>query len=553
MKTAPYCFAIVLTLALTVAAQDTAPPEADRHLVVVCEVSGMIDRGISVVVQRAVDEARELEADAIAFVVDTPGGLVDAAIDISKSILEAPCPTIAYIEGMGAISAGALISYACDHIVMTRDTNMGAATPVLATPQGMAETNEKTVSFMRAKMRALAEAKGHNPAIAEAMVDKDIELRMVTNPDGSTTVYSVDHGAGDGELETVPPNRSDDAMKDAIDTLLPEGVPNPLDREFELPVQDGELDQDDEETAAGREPGTGVFRDGSELILARGKLLTVTPSEALRYGIIEFTADSLDEALITLSYEDAEKHRIEPNWAEAVFRFITSPTISGLLLMLGLGGLYLEVRTPGFGIPGIIGITSLFLLFGAHYILGLAEWGDILLIVIGVGLILVEIFVLPGFGIAGVGGMICVLVGLYLSMTNFTIPQYTWEYERLADVAWSFTVALVLTILMAVFTWKFLPRFSLFDSAFVLGQSQQVDAGFVVQTIQDESNVGLEGVAASLLRPAGKGRFGTRTLQVVSRGQYIVEGTPIRIIRVEGNRYVVDPVEAAQQADEENA
>ena len=159
--------------------------EPTSHIVTV-RLDGMVDDGMSVLAARAIREAAN--ADAIVFIVDTPGGLVDAAINISDLIVKAPCKTIAYIDGMGAISAGALISYACDEIVMSPSTNMGAAQPVTFGSSGTEPLGEKETSFVRAKFAALAEMKGRNPDIAMAMVDKDIELRAYQKQDGTVEI-----------------------------------------------------------------------------------------------------------------------------------------------------------------------------------------------------------------------------------------------------------------------------------------------------------------------------------------------------------------------------
>ena len=193
---------------------------AGEGFVVVCPVSDLIDDGIAVVVERAVHEARE--ADALVLEVDTPGGLIDAAKDISISIGKARCQTIAYIKGMGAISAGAMISYACDDMIMEPGTNIGAATPVVVGPQGMQPTGEKEVSYMRGKMRALAERNKHNPGIAEAMVDKDIELRSFLDPQGDWQIFAVYP-----EADVTPPAGPEtpepaEVIRRALEALPPE-------------------------------------------------------------------------------------------------------------------------------------------------------------------------------------------------------------------------------------------------------------------------------------------------------------------------------------------
>jgi len=214
--------------------------------------------------------------------------------------------------------------------------------------------------------------------------------------------------------------------------------------------------------------------------------------------------------------------------------------VSGLLLMFGIGGLYLEMKTPGFGLAGIVGFTCLALFFGAHLVLGVAEWLDVLLVVAGIVLILIEIFVLPGFGIVGTAGILCLLLGLYMTLTGVVVPQYSWDYERLKNAAVSLTIATTSFTLLAYVAWKLFPHTPLYGR-FVQIHVQQPDKGYVVQTAaQQAAAVGLEGVAASMLRPAGRGRFGEVSYQVVSRGEYIPPGTPIMIVQVDGNRYVVE-------------
>ena len=177
----------------------------EEDFVVVCPIDGDILDGIAVVVKRAVTEEAQ-GAKAILFIIDTYGGRVDSAIDIANTILEAPAPTIAFITGRGAISAGALISYACDYIVMAPGANIGASTPIVPGMEMTEEMNEKSMSFLRAKYRALGEENGHNPLIGEAMVDPSIELYAVDEPDGTFRIYKVEKGqVVESSLSGAPP------------------------------------------------------------------------------------------------------------------------------------------------------------------------------------------------------------------------------------------------------------------------------------------------------------------------------------------------------------
>lgn len=504
-------------------------------VIIVCPITGAIEPGVQVLVDRAIQEARDLNAKLIILRVDTPGGRVDSAVEIAKAIGEAPCRTLAYIEGMGAISAGALISFACDDLIMTADTNIGAATPVFATSSGMETASEKSISFMRAKMRALAEAKGHNADIAQAMVDKDIELRGYEDEMGNYVVYATNAGLSVSDS----PDSSDalDPIQEIIDSVT-EDLP------FNFTVKPKDEPDSAEEPA--EEPdivtvGDARYVEGSELVLAKGKLLTLTPKEAIRYGVIDRTVDSYDEAVTHYMMGGGTYHIIEPNWAEKTFRFLTSPTIAGLLLMLGMGGLYLEVRTPGFGFPGIIGVVCLCLFFGSHYVLGMADTIDILLVIAGVILILVEIFVIPGFGIAGVSGTIMLLLGLYLSLVNFTVPEYSWDFDRLNDVAYSFAVFVVSATAFIIATWKLMPMMP-FYGAMVLSDTMVISDGYIGQDLDEAAElIGQRGRSTSPLRPTGKGEFAGKRYDIVSRGDFIERDVAIRIVETSGNRYVVVP------------
>jgi len=527
-----FLFILRLATGIAVPAQESEPPTGD--VVVVCPVTGVIERGIAVIVKRALDEAHAMGAKAVLFEIDTPGGRVDSAVEISTAINNARMPTIAYVEGMGGISAGALISFACDRIVMEPGSAIGAATPVIATPEGMQPTGEKEVSFMRAKMRALAESNGHNPHLAQAMVDKDIELRGYTNQRGEYVVYAVGGSVS-------PPDES--AQKDNAGTEAPTpedilrrltGVPEP-----DTP----EPEPEPQPTPPTSEPGTVVFEEGSELVLAAGKLLTLTPNEAEKYGLIPEQVRGRDDAIDYLELEDVTYYEIEANWAEEVFAFLTDPTVAGLLLLVGMGGLYFEVRTPGIGLPGLLAVIALALLFGSHFVLGLADTIDLVLIAAGIILLLVEAFVIPGFGIAGFSGLLCLMIGTYLAFVDFTVPEYSWDFDRLEEVGYSMTLAAVTFILLVLGTWKLLPR-TPFYRTLVASVNLEDTKGYL-SPVQDrlEPQLGMRGETESMLRPVGRARFGDTTLQVVTRGAYIPKGAPVEIIDLDGSRIVVTEVE----------
>lgn len=520
-----------------------AAPDAEPF-VVVCPVEGDIDDGLRVVIERAISEAEG--AAAIVFVVDTFGGLVDAALAISDAILKAPCPTVAWVTGKGAISAGAIISFACDDIVLDPASNIGAASPVYFTTEGMQEAGEKEVSLLRAKMTSLAEVRGHNPALGIAMVDKGVELYAARDENGKVFVWSPALSTGIlGDDESGP----SDAMRRIIEEIDDKTV-IPLDPLKQ--IMDAAAHEKAKDAAAAelsmRDPTPPVIGEKPVRILESGKLLTLSARQAETLGLIPTTASTVEQVLGALDYWPARTVHIEMTWEEKLFRWLTSPMVSGILLMMGIVGLYLEIKTPGFGVPGIISIIGFTLYFGARYVLGLSDWIDIALLIIGVALVIVEIFVLPGFGIAGVVGILCIFAGLYFSfmLDGWQIPQYTWHFARLRDMAITLTVMAGSSVVVVLALWKILPHTPVYRDI-VLAGAETIAGGYVVQSQSDaQSRVGLRGVALTDLRPAGKGRFGDETLHVMSRSEYIDAGAPIIVVQGEGNRYVVDPIQEAE-------
>ncbi|HRK36282.1 MAG TPA: ATP-dependent Clp protease proteolytic subunit, partial [Candidatus Hydrogenedentes bacterium] len=330
--------------------------EPTSHIVTV-RLDGMVDDGMSVLAARAIREAAN--ADAIVFIVDTPGGLVDAAINISDLIVKAPCKTIAYIDGMGAISAGALISYACDEIVMSPSTNMGAAQPVTFGSSGTEPLGEKETSFVRAKFAALAEMKGRNPDIAMAMVDKDIELRAYQKQDGTVEIRGNSRPqprSFGSEIIDKFGKSPEETVKGIVEVIIGEKLPE-LPGAPVTPTEENKAAESQEAVAEDTVPDA-VEEDDGVIIEAAGKLLTLTPKEAQKYGVITHIAKDLEQLQWQLNLMNAAVVKVEPTWSEGLYRWLISPQIATLLLVIGVGGLYIEIKTPGFGLPGALGIAA---------------------------------------------------------------------------------------------------------------------------------------------------------------------------------------------------
>ncbi|HOV34158.1 MAG TPA: NfeD family protein [Candidatus Hydrogenedens sp.] len=537
-------FLVISILVLCLSFSATSDKEKESYIVI-CPAKEMVDDGMKVIIQRAISEANK-GAKGFILEVDTPGGLVDAAIDISNTLLEAKCPTVAYIHGMGAISAGALISYSCKHIIMAPGSNIGASAPIaLGEAQPSEEINEKTKSYLRSRYRTVAEVNGYDPLLAEAMVDAKIEVWGVRNPDGKYIFYrsleeaeeALKQSHFDKKIEDKPKENLKDIVKlhNSFTPLHPYIYNCSLiqTNNFDPTVADNNSKEPDFSSKP--------IPPNIKQICHEGELLTLTSNEALELGLSEMTAENIEQVIKHFNWENCKRIQIEPTWAERLFKFLVNPMVSGILLLLGIGGLYIEMKTPGFGLPGTVGLVCLTLFFGSHLIIGLANWIDLLLLIIGLIFLGIEIFIIPGFGLTGVAGLICIILGIYFALTRVAIPEYPWDFERLESAGKSLTFTFTAFLVFVWATWKYLPK-TPFLQRVVLSHTENAETGYTVQETKEQQNwIGSVGVAETVLRPAGKGRFKGQSLDVVSLGEYIEAGDKIRIIEVQGNRYVVEP------------
>ncbi|GJL59972.1 MAG: hypothetical protein NPIRA03_28290 [Nitrospirales bacterium] len=268
-------------------------------------------------------------------------------------------------------------------------------------------------------------------------------------------------------------------------------------------------------------------------LIEKGKLLTLTTNEALQANIADFQANSLEAVLQSVHLADAEIRYVSETWAESLVRFLTHPVVSSLLMTVGILGIMLEMRMPGFGVPGALGLISLALFFWGHGLVQLAGWEEFLLV--GLGLILVgaEIFFIPGFGIAGILGIIALMGGLGLSLIG---TGATWEstLAALGQVAFSILVAIIATLILL----RYFPRLP-YGKRLILETNLQAQEGYESSPEADHRWLGKQGIAVSDLHPSGIARFDGERVDVVSDGTFIQAGQPLEVVRIDGNRVVV--------------
>jgi membrane-bound serine protease (ClpP class) len=268
-------------------------------------------------------------------------------------------------------------------------------------------------------------------------------------------------------------------------------------------------------------------------LIQKGKLLTLTTEEALKHKIADFRAENIATVLERLSLAGVEVRKVSPNWAEDLVRFLTNPVVSSLLMTIGMLGIILEIRTPGFGVPGALGITSLGLFFWGHWLVQLAGWEEMLLVGSGLGLLILEVFVIPGFGLAGVFGIGALLAGLSLSLVG---GGATWEF--VVTAVGRVIISIVLALAASLVMLRFLPRLP-FGRRLILETGLAAGEGYASAPAGDSNWLGKIGTAFSPLRPAGIAEIESERVDVVSDGEFIDAGARIVVSRVDGNRIVV--------------
>ena len=482
-------------------------------------IHGDIEPSTAAFVRREARRAVSQGVDYIIFEIDTFGGRVDSTLQITSFIMSIRnARTIAWITPSETTlgiswSAGALIAFSCDVIYMAPGTSIGAAAPVIIGPEGATAAEEKPVAALRSQITAMAERNGHPVGIGLAMIDVQVELWEVLV---------------DGETRAVT---SDELLR------------------MERDVRDGQPQ---------------IERVG--LISERGRLLSLSAEEAYHYGLLAGVLDSREELLETIG-ATGQLMESFPSVADSLVSFLTSGAVQGVLILLGLVLIFLELQSPGFGIPGVAGVMAFLVVFGSSALLGRVDSLEIILFIIGLGLLAVEIFVLPGFGVIGVTGIVLIGLSLVLSMQDFVVPTVDWEWQLLGRnitvVFTSFIMAILAIVVIALAG----PKIRMFDrimlKAAITGTAGGPDPDSPAMKAYEASMpfgssnalahsgaasedeellialIGKTGVSDSVLRPSGRARIGDRVYPVEADGEFIEEGKSITVSRVRGNRIIV--------------
>ncbi len=494
-------FALVPWIFPTLASgQEAAPADIGLSLV---KIEGPLDVSMLSHLRRAFDQARQAD-EALVIELDTPGGEVELMWQMANAIAEASedgLSTIGWVHDR-AHSAGALVALACERLYMRPHASMGAALPVSVGVGGLApasqdeEVREKISATLRSEFRGIAERMGRSGVLAEAMVDPSLTVREVLV---------------DGERRFVSDKGWD-----------------------ELQVGDESV----------RYESTVCYD---------GELLAVTGSEALRYGLIDGLAETVEELA-----EKAVGRRGVPREIVRTKSEDLAGLLYGLMPVLFLAGVilaFVEFKVPGFGVPGILSILCFAVLLGGRYLVGLADVPHLVLLVVGSFLIAVELFLLPGSIWAGLLGGVSLLAGLVWSVLSAGAGlEYDLGRQIVVDQAFQLVLAALASMVGMWLVSRFLPRTPLLQRLVLEGTGEPRAHGAAMpdSARAARAEVGAKGVALTDLRPVGKVVLAQQAeveFEALAEGDEIPSGEQVRVVEVRSSGRLVVAREARETTE----
>lgn len=593
------CCALLLTV--SAAAQDPAEPSAasstgsiarsvpasrQAENVAIITIDGAIDRWTAVSVRRRLADAEASGADALVVEINSPGGELGSVLEIAGLIKQSTITNTTAWINPEAFSGGAIIAIACSRIVLAPSARFGDALIIQSGPGGVQalpdELRAKLLSPLLADVVDSARRNGYDEYLVQAFVTVGIELWLVRDTQTGAT-YAVSEAEYstlfDGEptrSSPLAPSIGDNTLADREEAraerneeeAAAEAIKNEEDGEEPVPAAPSEADPafqpassavadlaDDVELTLNeptRRPAfTAADRGRYELVgyVMDGKgplVVTSDTSQTLGFGGTVIRDDDELQAY----FGATNLRRVQMDWAERFARFLTSMPVRGFLIVVLLVSLFLSL-TASSPAAGGVSLLCLAALLVPPYVVGMANWWEIAAIVLGIFFIVLEIFVLPGFGVFGVSGLILLFAGLVGTFVrNEPGELFPSSAEAQSDLLYGIVTLLLSTVTSGVGIYyvakhfgslPIINRIILKDDPGPDDVDPLLEAAAPVSTLVD---VGERGTAATVLRPSGRASFGEgddeRTLDVVAGRGWIEQGTAVTVTAVEGMRVVVE-------------
>lgn len=525
--------------------------------IAVIPIHGPIDNVTLVSLQRRLQVATDRNADAVVLELDTPGGSLESTFEILELIrTTAPPNTVAWVRPK-AFSAGTIIALATREIITTPTGVFGDAAPIQAVPlaglqQLPAAERAKIEAPLLSELVGDARRQGWDEKLVQAFVAVDVELWLIRNrKTGQRLFVDADEYQrifGEPPVSTRIKRLPAPPARDQTSGLLRGAAKI---RQGEAPTTKQERDDAIEfvQELPSRRPVLGP-EDADEWVplgqvVSSDELLVLRSDEAIAYGFS--SGEISNEQELQDFFGANEIIRIDESWSEGLVRFLTLWPVRAVLIATLLIGFFIEAAAPGYGIFGLIALVSLAVLLGAPLLAGLSDWWTVLAVILGLGLIAVELFLLPGLGAPGIIGGLLVfagLVGTFVSGDPLSPDARMDLFRGLAATSIGFLGAGV-GIWIA---WKFIPGSS-FGRRFVLaaeigprgaGPSGPPRVGVQESPIEP----GTIGLSATPLRTAGRVEFGGRLVDARSNGAFIETNVSVRVVESDRFGVVVEAVDS---------
>ena len=485
----------------TAAEPDAAQPKGHSKGILI-RFEGPIVRMNQQYLYRKLEVAKQAGADLIVVEIDSPGGLLTESLDIASTLRDFDGAQVVAFVPKEALSGAAIMALGCGRIVMAPNARLGDAGPIFQDEDFLfRHVPEKIRSDLALQVRDLALHWERSPALAEAMVDMDLVVYPMTHRETGDVAY----------------------------------------------MSDAEIESDEESDEW--EKGKPVHES------KKGQFLEVNAHRAVELGLAEAVVADRD-ALARHFGLAGEFRVIEPGLTEAVVELLNRPVVTVALFIIGLVALYVEFSAPGVGVGGLTAGLCFALFFWGRFFGGTAEWLHVVLFVTGVIFILVEMFVIPGFGFAGVTGILLLVAGLLMAMQGFVIPETENQLQVFSGTLLVGLVSSVGFLIIAFFLSRHFGSLPLLNrlaleppgantvpsvgSREATGRPDEAVPGTAPKS--EGPQPGDRGIAVSSLVPAGKVRFDHRLTDVVSDGTFIEEGAEVEVIHRAGNRIMVGVV-----------
>jgi membrane-bound serine protease (ClpP class) len=474
---------------------DDAANRNYEHAVVI-RFEGPISGLLEQYVYRKLEAAKAQNADLVVLEIDSPGGEADASFNIAEALRDVTwARTVAFIPKT-AYSGAAVVALGCDEILMAPSAQLGDVGMIFLDAEefAMKYVPEKVLSAYVRRIRDLAKAKGRAPALAESMMDRAAEVWLYRNTRTGIERYMTQADA----------------------------------------------------KQAGAEWSQGVFVAET----AQDRFLTVGGKRALELELIEGLA--ADRAAVMERFGVvAQPTVMQWNTVDTVAAVLTNPWVTALLIIVGLVALYIEFSAPGIGIGGALAALCFILFFWSRFFGGTAEWLEVTLFVAGLAFLGVELFVLPGFGVIGLTGLLLMVASVVLASQDFVIPETDAEKRELQTNLLIIAGSGVGVFAGAVLVSKY---FGVIPVLSALRLEPPTAATTDVRSLAEpdviQLAVGSMGETHTALRPGGKAHINGRLVDVVADGAFINRGQPVQVVEIAGTRVVVREAESAESSDD---